>query len=115
MKAQIELSFVVPVYNGSRTISRIVERIDELYSDIDFEIVLVNDGSSDDSEQACLALVGRYPKTVQFLQLARNFGEHSAVLAGLNHARAAPTWRSSMTTGKTRLKRCGSLYRRDPR
>ncbi len=89
MTAPIELSFVIPVYNGSRTISGVVERIDEFYSDIDFEIVLVNDGSRDDSEQACLALVGRYPKTVRFLQLARNFGEHNAVLAGLNSASGA--------------------------
>ncbi len=89
MKAPIELSFVIPVYNGSRTISGVVERIDEFYSDIDFEIILVNDGSPDDSEQTCLALVGRYPKTVRFLQLARNFGEHNAVLAGLNSASGA--------------------------
>ncbi len=89
MKAPIELSFVIPVYNGSRTISGVVERIDEFYSDIDFEIILVNDGSPDDSEQTCLTLVGRYPKTVRFLQLARNFGEHNAVLAGLNSASGA--------------------------
>jgi len=83
----IELSFVIPVYNGSGTIARVVDRIHELYGDLCYEIVLVNDGSQDDSEQVCDELVRRYPDTVAFLHLARNFGEHAAVLAGLNHVR----------------------------
>jgi len=81
-----ELSFVIPVFNAERTIGPVVERILELYRDLTIEIVLVNDGSSDGSERACLALVERFPATVVFLHLARNFGEHGAVLAGLNHA-----------------------------
>jgi len=83
----IELSFVIPVYNGSRSITRVVDRIHELYSDLRFEIVLVNDGSKDDSERICDDLVLAHPDTVTFLHLARNFGEHGAVLAGLNHVR----------------------------
>jgi undecaprenyl-phosphate 4-deoxy-4-formamido-L-arabinose transferase len=48
--------------------------------------VLVNDGSEDDSEQVCRALAEVHPETVTFVHLARNFGEHNAVLAGLNQA-----------------------------
>ena len=82
----VDLSFVIPVYNGSATIGGVVERILELYGDLRFEIILVNDGSQDASEQACAALVDEHPETVVFVHLARNFGEHNAVLAGLNQA-----------------------------
>ena len=83
----VELSFVIPVFNGAKTVGRVVDRIHELYSDLDCEIVLVNDGSADRSEQVCEELLRRYPETVVFVHLARNFGEHNAVLAGLNHAK----------------------------
>jgi undecaprenyl-phosphate 4-deoxy-4-formamido-L-arabinose transferase len=85
----VELSFVIPVYNGSRTIGAVVERIHDLYADLSFEVVLVNDGSRDDSEQVCRDLAERHPESVTFVHLARNFGEHAAVLAGLNHAAGA--------------------------
>jgi len=85
----VDLSFVIPVYNGSRTVGEVVRRIHELYADLRFEVVLVNDGSRDDSETVCRELAERHPDTVTFLHLARNFGEHSAVLAGLNHAAGA--------------------------
>jgi len=84
-----ELSFVIPVYNGSRTIAGVVEAIHRLYADLDVEIVLVNDGSRDDTESVCGELVDRHPGTVTFVHLARNFGEHNAVLAGLNHSTGA--------------------------
>jgi undecaprenyl-phosphate 4-deoxy-4-formamido-L-arabinose transferase len=81
-----EISFVIPVYNGSRTIGGVIERIHDLYGDLEFEVVLVNDGSEDDSERVCAELARRFAETVTFVHLARNFGEHAAVLAGLNHA-----------------------------
>ncbi|MCP3980521.1 MAG: glycosyltransferase family 2 protein [bacterium] len=81
-----DLSFVIPVFNGSASVARVVESIHELYADLRIEVVLVNDGSSDDSERVCAELAERHPDSVVFLHLARNFGEHSAVLAGLNHA-----------------------------
>lgn len=84
-----QLSLVIPVYNGAGSIGPLVDRIHDLYRDTTFEIVLVNDGSQDNSEGACAALVERYPQTVTFVHLARNFGEHNAVLAGLNHCRGA--------------------------
>jgi undecaprenyl-phosphate 4-deoxy-4-formamido-L-arabinose transferase len=84
--SSVELSFVIPVFNGSATVGNVVRTIHELFIDLEIEIVLVNDGSSDDSESVCSELVERHPHTVRFVHLARNFGEHSAVLAGLNHA-----------------------------
>lgn len=80
---RVELSFVIPVYNGSSTVGDLVRRIHELYADLALQVVLVNDGSQDDSEATCSALVDEWPETVTFVHLARNFGEHNAVLAGL--------------------------------
>ncbi len=82
----VELSFVVPVYNGSQTVAGVVERIHECFRDVAIQVVLVNDGSQDDSEATCMALAASHPATVTFVHLARNFGEHNAVMAGLNVA-----------------------------
>ena len=81
-----ELSFVIPIYNGSRSISPLVERIQAIYASKAFEIVLVNDGSEDDSEMVCAKLAEKFPQVVTLVQLSRNFGEHSALLAGLSQS-----------------------------
>jgi undecaprenyl-phosphate 4-deoxy-4-formamido-L-arabinose transferase len=82
-----ELSLVIPVYNGSRTIGPLVERIAAIFASTSFEIVLVNDGSGDDSETVCARLAEKFPQSTMLMQLSRNFGEHSAVLAGLSQSR----------------------------
>ncbi|MGI6417213.1 MAG: glycosyltransferase family 2 protein [Thermoguttaceae bacterium] len=82
-----ELSVVIPVYNGSETIVAVVEEVQSALAGLSHEIVLVNDGSSDASEAVCNRLAARYPETVTFVQLSRNFGEHAAVLAGLRRTR----------------------------
>jgi glycosyltransferase involved in cell wall biosynthesis len=81
-----ELSLVIPVYNGSQTIGQVVEEIHAVFSVMPFEIILVNDGSEDESEAVCAKLTQKFPQTLTFVNLSRNFGEHNAVLAGLSHA-----------------------------
>ena len=83
---EAELSFVIPVFNGSRSIAGVVDRIFEVYDDLRIEVVLVNDGSLDDSEGVCRSLHEKHSGALTFVHLARNFGEHNAVLAGLHHA-----------------------------
>jgi glycosyltransferase involved in cell wall biosynthesis len=82
-----EASLVIPVYNGSRTIGPLVEHIVKVFGSTSFEIVLVNDGSEDDSEGECARLADIFPRNVVFVHLSRNFGEHNAVLAGFKQAR----------------------------
>lgn len=82
----MQLSVVIPVYNSERTIGPLVERLQACLADRAFEVVLVNDGSADRSEQVCQQIAGTYAN-VQFIALRRNFGEFNAVLCGLNHAR----------------------------
>src|SRR5437867_7456682 len=81
-----ELSLVIPVYNGSRTIGPLVEQITKIFGSTSFEIVLVNDGAEDESETVCIQLAEKFPQNVTFVHLSRNFGEHSAVLAGFTQS-----------------------------
>ncbi|HLW34535.1 MAG TPA: glycosyltransferase family 2 protein [Chthoniobacterales bacterium] len=82
-----DLSLVIPVYNGSQTIGPLVEQIINVFASTSLEVVLVNDGSEDDSEAVCAKLTETFPDTVVFVHLSRNFGEHNAVLAGFKQAR----------------------------
>ena len=79
------LSVVIPVYNSQETLEPLVEKLQECLKSLDFEVVLVNDGSRDRSEEVVYGLADRFPN-VQGLSLRRNFGEFNAVLCGLTHA-----------------------------
>lgn len=79
------LSVIIPVYNSEQTINRLVEHVLETLDRTTLEIVLVNDGSRDRSEQVCSELVQRFSE-VKFISLRRNSGEFNAVMCGLNHA-----------------------------
>ncbi len=81
------ITIVIPVYRGAKSIGPLVHRlVDILGRGPDrLQIVLVNDGSPDNSHEVCLDLHAEFPDIVTYLKLARNFGEHRAVMAGLNH------------------------------
>jgi undecaprenyl-phosphate 4-deoxy-4-formamido-L-arabinose transferase len=80
------VSIVIPVYNAEETIANLVEElVTELGKEYTLEIVLVNDRSRDTSEQICITLFQKYPSTIRFFSLAKNVGEHNAVMAGLNN------------------------------
>jgi glycosyltransferase involved in cell wall biosynthesis len=82
----MKISIVIPVYNGARTIERLTEELIGNKKKHTLEIVLVNDGSADDSHRICRKIFEEHADTVKYINLAKNFGEHNAVLAGLNHA-----------------------------
>lgn len=85
MENDIKCSIVIPVYNGANSIGDLVNRLITELDQFRLEIVLVNDHSPDNSEEVCIAIYKKYPRIVRFYSLAKNVGEHSAVLAGLNH------------------------------
>lgn len=81
------ISIVIPVYNSETTIEPLCEHLlQELSSSWRLQIVLVDDGSSDGSADICQRLHERYPESISFIMLSKNFGEHNAVMAGLNYA-----------------------------
>jgi undecaprenyl-phosphate 4-deoxy-4-formamido-L-arabinose transferase len=78
---------VIPVYNGAATIGAVVEALARLPVADRLDVVLVYDGSPDNSLAVCRALAaeGRVPITV--VEHSRNYGEHNAVMSGLRRAR----------------------------
>ncbi len=76
----------IPVYNGAKTIAALVGEIfKELTPHYRIEIVLVNDYSSDSSDDVCKELA-RTNDFVKYISLRKNFGEHNAVMCALNYA-----------------------------
>ena len=85
--SQFALSIVVPVYRGAKSVGSLVDALATLDIPGGLEIILVNDGSPDDSEAVCRRLAERTDVPVTFVNLSRNYGEHNAVMAGLRFVR----------------------------
>lgn len=85
----VGLSIVVPVYNGAATVGALVGALSALRPEGGIEVVLVNDGSPDNSGEVCRELARTATIPLTYVEHARNFGEHNAVMTGLRHARGA--------------------------
>lgn len=87
MEKSVRISVVSPVYRGEKMVSELVRRNVEALSGmgVDYEIILVNDASPDESWKAIEAECKKNPK-VKGLNLSRNFGQHYAITAGLSYA-----------------------------
>ena len=82
------VSIVIPCYNSEKTIGRVVEMVmDEFtrFDGYDCEFVLVNDNSRDGTFNEIRQLGEKYP-SVHGLNLMRNFGQHNALMCGMNFA-----------------------------
>ncbi len=87
MTASVTLSVVVPVFNEAAGLDALHERLTATLerAGLSYEIVLVDDGSRDDSWQRMAALAARDPRLV-LVRLSRNFGHQIAITAGFDHA-----------------------------
>ena len=85
----VAVSIVIPVYNGAESVPVLVQALSQLEVPGGLEIVLVNDGSPDNSLAVCRKLCLQTPVALTVVNLTRNFGEHNAVMAGLRQARGA--------------------------
>lgn len=83
----MNLSVVIPVYNNEGSLEELVRRVLAVCTEIakDFELVLVDDGSRDSSLTLLREIASTNPSVI-VLSLTRNFGQHSAISAGLEHA-----------------------------
>lgn len=81
-----ELSIVIPVFNSEENLTELRRRLDEALAGMEHEVILVNDGSSDQSWERICALAREFPRTVG-INLRKNFGQDNAIMAGLNQAR----------------------------
>ena len=82
-----QVSFVVPLYNTGAALSRLLDAFRDLPVEGGYELVLVNDASPDGTGEKVQGMIGTLPYAVTFVDLARNFGEHAAVLEGYRHVR----------------------------
>lgn len=83
------VSFVIPCYRSAKTIGKVVAEIDETMKrmqDHTYEIVLVNDSSPDDTFEVIRRLCIKR-QDICGINLARNFGQHAALMAGFGYAR----------------------------
>ena len=88
MIASQGISVVVPVYNGAATLGPLVSRLGTVLAalEMDYEILLVNDGSWDSSWSGIVELAESEVR-VRGIDLMRNYGQHNALLAGIREAR----------------------------
>ncbi len=85
MKMNSKVSFVIPCYRSEKTIEAVVEEINETMKtmpEYTHEIILVNDSSPDQTMNTIRILCEKYP-FITGIGLARNFGQHAALMAGL--------------------------------
>lgn len=81
----VKLSFVIPCYGSEKTIEHVVNSIIETVVDRNpYEIICVND-CSPDSVYSVLEKIARENKNIKLVNLARNFGQHNALMAGFHH------------------------------
>ena len=83
-----KVSIVSPVYRGEKMVAELVRRVVESVSTFtdDYEIILVNDASPDNSWEAIVNQCAMNPK-VKGINLSRNFGQHYAITAGLHYSK----------------------------
>ena len=82
-----KISVIVPCFNESENINKTFSRIYECVSKFckNFEIIFVDDGSTDDSFSK-LFLLSKENKELKIVKLSRNFGHQNAIFAGLEHS-----------------------------
>ena len=83
------ISIVIPVYNEELNLDELVDRCLKVGQGMDrpFEIILVNDGSADGSEQKIANACDQNPDAVFGIILNRNYGQHNAIMAGFEMCR----------------------------
>jgi undecaprenyl-phosphate 4-deoxy-4-formamido-L-arabinose transferase len=84
-----EISVVIPVFNEEDNLRELGERLVRTLTAMGrpFEIIFVDDGSTDGSWELLTDLNDRYPQQIRALQFHRNFGQHQAIFAGFQAAR----------------------------
>jgi glycosyltransferase involved in cell wall biosynthesis len=85
----MNVSLVIPVYNAAATLRELRREIDITFDRLGmgYELVLVDDGSQDDSWHILQDMKALDPERVRPIELMRNYGQHNALLCGIRAAR----------------------------
>ncbi|MBT3260244.1 MAG: glycosyltransferase, partial [Deltaproteobacteria bacterium] len=86
---QLTISIVIPVFNEAANLSELLVRCLKTCNRMDrlFEIILVDDGSTDGSRDMIEAASNQYPGVIIGILLNRNYGQHSAIMAGFSQTK----------------------------
>ena len=88
LKNNIKYSVVIPVFNEAENLEVLYARLTKVMDGLDgpYEIIFVDDGSSDSSFQI-LNILHQKDKNIKVIRFTRNFGQHPAVMGGFNASR----------------------------
>jgi glycosyltransferase involved in cell wall biosynthesis len=84
----LKLSLILPVYNEEESLPHLHDAIQKAFNGQSFgwEVIYVNDGSTDKSLSVLEQIAGTDPKHVRVVALRRNFGQTAAIAAGIDHS-----------------------------
>jgi glycosyltransferase involved in cell wall biosynthesis len=88
MDSKVEVSVIIPFFNEEDGIYELITKIEEYYQkrEFDFEIIFVDDGSTDTTSSKIKSQDFLFP--CKLISLTRNFGSHAAVRAGIEHSKS---------------------------
>jgi undecaprenyl-phosphate 4-deoxy-4-formamido-L-arabinose transferase len=78
-------SIVVPVYNGEKTVEALFQQTQKFFESnkLSFEMIFVHDCGPENSWEVLTKLKQKYPNKIIIIKLSRNFGQHNAVICGI--------------------------------
>jgi glycosyltransferase involved in cell wall biosynthesis len=84
----MKVSIVVPLFNEEESLATLLDGIDAVFADRDdtYDVILVDDGSTDGSFDVCRSLFDTYPGRIQVFRFSRNYGKSAALSVGIEHA-----------------------------
>ena len=86
-KNNIKLSLIIPIYSSQKSIPSLLNRLEKLKLEFNWEVVFVEDGSSDESFKTLFNLLKNSEFNAKLIRHNRNYGEHQAVLNGYRFSR----------------------------
>lgn len=87
----MKLDIIVPLYNEEENLADFYNEVKKTLSNIEYRIIFINDGSSDNSLKVLKDLYKFDKKRVRVVSFSRNFGKESAIYAGLKNSNAEYT------------------------
>ena len=82
----MKLSIIIPAYNEDGNLELVYNSIMKIFKDISFEIIFVNDGSTDKTKEVIEKIYKQDAEHIKAINFSRNFGKDAAIYAGLEHA-----------------------------
>ena len=87
----MKLNIIIPMYNEEGNVALMHKKLTDTLKDIKYEIIFVNDGSTDNTKSMLEDIYNNDKKHVRVINFSRNFGKDAAMYAGLSHSKAEYT------------------------